>query len=40
MTYRNPREEYGRALLELARADRNVFALDADLCKSTMTCLV
>lgn len=40
MTYRNPREEYGRALLELARANRNVFALDADLCKSTMTCLV
>lgn len=40
MTYRNPREEYGRALLELARADRNVFALDADLCRSTMTCLV
>jgi transketolase len=40
MTSRNPREEYGRTLLELARADRNIFALDADLCKSTMTCLV
>jgi transketolase len=33
----NPRIEYGKALLELAKKDRNVVALDADLCKSTMS---
>lgn len=34
---RNPREKYGKALLDLAKEDRNVLALDADLCKSTMS---
>lgn len=34
----NPREAYGRALLELARIDNRIWALDADLCTSTMSC--
>jgi transketolase len=34
----NPREAYGRALVDLAREDGRVWALDADLCKSTMSC--
>lgn len=33
----NPRIEYGNALLELVRENRNIVALDADLCKSTMS---
>ena len=37
---RNPREEYGRELLKLAQKDKNVVALDADLCKSTMSVYV
>jgi transketolase len=37
---RNPREEYGKTLLALCRQNRNVVALDADLCKSTMTCKI
>lgn len=37
MMMRNPAVEYGKALLELAKSDRNVVALDADLCKSTMS---
>lgn len=40
MALHNPREEYGKVLLELAKENRNIFALDADLCKSTMTCLI
>ncbi len=40
MTKHNPREEYGKALLNLARQDRNIVALDADLCKSTMSCYI
>lgn len=32
----NPREEYGKTLLTLAKGNRNIVALDADLCKSTM----
>ena len=40
MTKHNPREEYGKVLLELAKGNHNIFALDADLCKSTMTCLI
>jgi len=35
-TKHNPREGYGRTLLNLARDNRNIIALDADLCKSTM----
>lgn len=34
----NPREAYGRTLVELARADSRIWALDADLCRSTMSC--
>ena len=37
---RNPREEYGKALLEYAKTNKNVIALDADLCKSTMSVYV
>lgn len=36
----NPREAYGRALAELARQDERVWALDADLCGSTLSCYV
>jgi len=34
------REAYGRELLEIARKDERVVALDADLCGSTMTVLL
>lgn len=34
----NPREAYGRALVGLAREDLRIWALDADLCRSTMSC--
>ncbi|MDR3230072.1 MAG: transketolase family protein [Synergistaceae bacterium] len=34
---KNLRVAYGAALLELARADRNIVALDADLCSSTQS---
>jgi transketolase len=34
---KNPRTAYGLALLTLAKADRNVVALDADLCTSTQS---
>ncbi|MDR1979497.1 MAG: transketolase family protein [Synergistaceae bacterium] len=37
---KNPRTAYGLAILELARADRNVVALDADLCTSTQSAQV
>ncbi len=40
MSIHNPREEYGNVLLELARENRDIIALDADLCKSTMTCMI
>lgn len=36
----NPREEYGKTLLNLCCNNRNIVALDADLCKSTMTCKI
>jgi len=36
----NPREAYGQALIALARQDSRIWALDADLCKSTMSCYV
>lgn len=39
-TIHNPREEYGKTLLSLCHNDKNVVALDADLCKSTMTCKI
>lgn len=35
-----PRETYGKALLEAARADKRITALDADLSGSTMSCLL
>ena len=34
---KNPRTAYGAALLELARSNRDVVALDADLCASTQS---
>jgi transketolase len=37
MDNNNLREAYGRELLEVARQDERVVALDADLCGSTMT---
>ncbi len=37
MEKENLREAYGRELLEIAREDERVVALDADLCGSTMT---
>ncbi len=36
----NPREAYGQALVALAREDSRIWALDADLNKSTMSCYV
>lgn len=38
MKLQNPREVYGRTLVELGKEDPNVVVLEADLCKSTMTC--
>jgi transketolase len=40
MNRRNCRKVYGQTLLELAKKDERIVALDADLCKSTMTCLL
>jgi transketolase len=40
MEKENLREAYGRELLEIARKDERVVALDADLCGSTMTSLL
>ena len=39
-TYQNPREVYGNVLLQMARENPEIVALDADLCKSTMTTLI
>jgi transketolase len=38
MKMQNPREVYGRTLVELGRENPNVVVLEADLGKSTMTC--
>ena len=38
-TYTNPRPAYGETLVELGKVDRRIVALDADLCKSTMSVL-
>jgi transketolase len=38
MTMQNPREVYGRTLVELGRITPNIVVLEADLGKSTMTC--
>lgn len=35
----SPREAYGNTLIELGEKNSNIVALDADLSKSTMTCL-
>jgi transketolase len=35
----NPRQVYGETLLELGRTNQNIVVLEADLGKSTMTCL-
>lgn len=39
MNVQNPRQVYGETLLELGRKNKNIVVLDADLSKSTMTCL-
>ena len=38
MTKQNPREVYGRTLVELGRENPDIVVLEADLGKSTMTC--
>jgi len=38
VTVQNPREVYGRTLVELGRENPNVVVLEADLGRSTMTC--
>lgn len=38
MTMQNPREVYGRTLVELGRENPDIVVLEADLGKSTMTC--
>ena len=35
---RNPREVYGRTLVELGKEDDRIVVCDADLSKSTMSC--
>jgi transketolase len=39
MKMQNPRQVYGETLLELGRKNKNIVVLEADLGKSTMTCL-
>jgi len=39
MKMQNPRQVYGETLLELGRKNKNIVVLEADLSKSTMTCL-
>jgi transketolase len=39
MKLQNPRQVYGETLLELGRENKNIVVLEADLGKSTMTCL-
>jgi len=39
MKMQNPRQVYGETLLELGRENKNIVVLEADLGKSTMTCL-
>jgi transketolase len=39
MNMQNPRQVYGETLVELGRENKNIVVLEADLSKSTMTCL-
>jgi transketolase len=39
MKMQNPRQVYGETLVELGRKNKNIVVLDADLSKSTMSCL-
>jgi transketolase len=39
MKFQNQRQVYGETLLELGRENKNIVVLEADLGKSTMTCL-
>jgi transketolase len=39
MNMQNPRQVYGETLLELGRKNKDIVVLEADLSKSTMTCL-
>jgi len=38
MKFQNPREVYGRTLVEMGRENPKIVVLDADLGRSTMTC--
>ncbi len=38
MNMQNPREVYGRTLVELGRENSKIVVLEADLGKSTMSC--
>src|SRR5512137_3133641 len=38
MRVQNPREVYGRTLVEIGRENQNIVVLEADLGKSTMSC--
>jgi transketolase len=38
MNLQNPREIYGRTLVELGQENPNIVVLEGDLGKSTMTC--
>ncbi|MFC1562815.1 transketolase family protein [candidate division KSB1 bacterium] len=38
MNMQNPREIYGKTLVELGKENKNIVVCDADLSKSTMTC--
>ena len=39
MNMQNPRQVYGETLLEMGKENKNIVVLEADLGKSTMTCL-
>ena len=39
MNFRNPRQVYGETLVELAKSNHRIVVLEADLGKSTMSCL-
>ena len=39
MKLQNPRQVYGETLRDLGRTNKNIVVLEADLGKSTMTCL-
>ena len=38
MNMQNPREVYGKTLVELGKENKNIVVCEADLSKSTMSC--